>query len=536
MRVFESLRAAAAILLGAALMSRAALVLVNNFDGLYGQDAYAYYDYGRALFDALKHFHAPPPFWWPLGYPAVLNFAFVVGGVSIASAQWVTILCGALVAPLTFGLAYEITPASYRNVAAWVAGLICAVDGQLAQSSVVIMADAPALMFATLAAWLLVRYARTRYVLTLCLASIAAGIAVWTRWQNLIFAIFWILALLLIEIGSVTRFTPNSESTETGSWRVGRSRIFIAFALLAFVLLPQLLIRNATNSPLAGQSWLEGWSFSNFFARTFENVDGHFEYALPVAIFYAQVFAHPAYLFVMFTPFFLIGAIILLREFRPVHQTIPQLDVTLSSKNPFSRPDSWSKPVLLLGWIAGMVLFLAGIPYENFRFGLGVFAPLAAVTGIGAGWVWQRWRASHFRSLFVGWIVVALVVMLVWQPRVLAPVLAIKTRELAQVRWLESQLLPDAHLYTMSIDGAVQTYSKIGVTNLWEMDPTALDFSVPIFLYVDLNNIKTQWRGRLPDQLLRGLNETGFLHLEGMFADWTLYRARDCAHHVVDCE
>ncbi len=510
MRVFESTRIAAAFLFCLALLGRAVLVIGNQFDGLYGQDAYAYYGYARELFHAVTHFQLPPPFWWPLGYPALLSIAFLLGGVNIASAQIVTMVCGALIAPLAYLLAHEAASYEYKNVAAWVAGLICAVGGQLAQSSVVIMADAPALMFATLGAWLLLRYARTRNVSTLALASFAVGMAVWTRWQNLIFAAVWVVALGGIELAK-----------ESGKKREGMLRFVGALAMIGIVLLPQVLIRSISNAPLAGQSWLEGWSVGNFLARSFENVDGHFEYALPVAVFYGQVFLHPAYLFVILTPMFGVGVFVLGERLR--RWTAHRTSLRAGS-------------ILLLGWIVGMYIFLAGIPYENFRFPLGLFAPIAVVTGIGAGWLWDRWRASRLRFVWLGWIAVALLVMLLWQPRVLAPVLEIKAREIAHTRWLETRLLPNALLYAMSIDGAVQTYSQIRVENLWNLDPATLKRDIPTYLYVDTQNIGQQWRGRLPDQLVRGLSETNYLHPLERFEGWTLFRVRDCKYRVLDCE
>ncbi len=512
MRLVESTRAAMFFLFIAALVDRLALAQLYAFDGLYGQDAYAYFAYAREGFQAWTHWQTPPAFWWPLGYPALLNAAFLVGGANIATAQIATMLCGALVAPFAFALAREAAPHAYKHVAGWVAGLLCAVNGQLAQSSVVIMADAPALMWAALGAWLLLRYARTRNVWTLAIASFAVGMAVWTRWQNLIFAAVWILTLLLMARQENVRVKHGA-------------RGLLACGIIAIVLLPQLLIRTTTNAPLAGQSWLEGWSALNFFARSFDNADGHFDYALPVAIFYGQVFAHPAYLFGILTPLFVVGV---------WRMNSPQQHRQVVLR----RLELFPKTILLLGWILGMYFFLAGIPYENFRFSLGLFAPIAVVTGIGGGWVWEKWRArERLKSLLLlGWIGVALLVMLVWQPRVLAPVLDSKARELAHVRWLETQLLPNALVYTMSIDGALKTYSKIRVENLWNMDPATLPSDVPTYLYADTNNIDSQWRGRLPDQLVRGLTETNFLHPLDTFEGWTLYRVRDCTYRVLDCE
>lgn len=484
-----------------ALAVRGGLVLQHPFDGLYGQDAYAYYQYARGLWAALQHLQFPPAFWWPLGYPALLDAGFALGGVNIATAQITTLLCGALVAPLAFALAYEAAPAQ-KTAAGWIAGLVCALGGQLVQSSIVIMADAPALMFATLGAWLLLRYARTRVLATLILASFATGMAVWVRWQNLLFAAAWFAALALAEWNSA-RLSIK-----------GIARLFLAFGIVVLVLSPQLYFRNMTNAPLAGSSWLEGWSWTNFFGRMFDNVDGHFEYALPVALFYGQIVAHPAYLVVMLTPFFFIGAgklVLEIRSFAPA-------------------------AVLLLGWIAGMYFFLAGIPYENFRFPLGFFAPLSVLAGIGAGWVWARWNSKSARVLVAAWIAVALLVTAVWQPRVLAPVWESKALQLAHARWLENRVLPDALVYTMGIDGALQEYTTLQIADLWDLDPAKLNPDTPAYLYVDTNNLNTQWRGRLPDQLLRVLTETYFMHPLESYDGWTLFRIGDCKVRVMDCE
>jgi hypothetical protein len=521
-----------------ALLNRFALVAVVPFDGLYGQDAYAYYEYARELSGALARAQFPPPFWWSLGYPLVLNAGFLLGGIHVGAAQMITLLCGALVAPFAFALAVEAAPAQ-KIVAGWVAGLLCVVGGQFAQSSIVIMADAPALMFATLGAWLLLRYAsgesnspqptretslrtfgvaphvgksavntvheqptRETSLRTLCLASFAVGLAVWMRWQNLIFAAAWFAALAAVE-WRAARFSKSSAS-----------RFCLAVGIVALVLAPQLWLRATTNAPLAGQSWLEGWSPANFFAQTFDNVDGHFEYALPVALFYAQVAAHPAYLFVMLTPFLAIGSIALLKRMNSLLQV----------------------NILLLGWILGMYIFLAGIPYENFRFPLGFFTPLAVVTGVGAGWAWARRNSGRAQGLLAAWIFIALLVMLAWQPRVLAPVWESKAQQLAHARWLETKLLPNALLYTMSIDGAVREYTNVRVENLWDMDPAQRNPETPTYLYADTNNIETQWRGKLPDQLVRALTETNNLHPLDSFRGWTLFRVRDCKYRVLDCE
>lgn len=490
---------AALVLFVLALVVRFYHAFANTFDGLYGQDAYAYYNFSRELFTALSQFQPPPLFWWPLGYPTLLSGSFLLGGTSIASAQTVTLLCGALVAPLAFALAIECDAANDSNIAGWVAGLVCALGGQLVQSSIVIMADAPALMWAALASWLLVRYARTHGLVALCIASFAVGMAVWTRWQNLIFAGAWVLALFTIQSGIYFAASSRRISRDWKNWLP----LLCALSIIALVLLPQLVLRSTTSAPLAGSSWLEGWSPANFFARSFDTVDGHFDYPLPVALFYGQVLAHPAYLIALLTPLLLLGAIRVARQF---------------SNSPHVA-------ILLLGWSGGMLLFLAGIPYENFRFGLGLFVPLAVLTGLGAGWLWKRWHASQLRWMLVAWIGVAMLIMVWWQPRVLEPILAIKASENARLAALK--LLPDEQMvWTLGFTGPIETYTNLPARDLWQVTPDEIKSSAPAYLFLDIHNIETQWRDREPYQLYQALLQSNTLEPLTQIQNWTLFRIR----------
>ena len=159
-----------------------------------------------------------------------------------------------------------------------------------------------------------------------------------------------------------------------------------------------------------------------------------------------------------------------------------------------------------------MLFFLMGIPFENFRFPLGLFVPLAIMTGIGVGWFWGRFRTRRMHFALAASIAVSLLAMIIWEPRVLAPVLEIKTRELSDAQWLAQQLPPDALLYTMDIDGAIAQYTPIHVINLIDMDPATLRDDIPTFLYINLSEIDGQWRGRLPEQLVSALNDSQLLH------------------------
>jgi len=46
-----------------ALLVRALTIALTRFDGLYGQDAFAYYDYARNLWQHARDLQASAPFW-----------------------------------------------------------------------------------------------------------------------------------------------------------------------------------------------------------------------------------------------------------------------------------------------------------------------------------------------------------------------------------------------------------------------------------------------------------------------------------------
>src|SRR5437762_6584102 len=91
-----------------ALALRGAIAVVSRFDGLYGQDAFAYYEFARRLLDSTSRLHLPAPFVWPLGYPALMALAFVLVGASPQAGQWVSMLAGGLVAPLVYLFTREV--------------------------------------------------------------------------------------------------------------------------------------------------------------------------------------------------------------------------------------------------------------------------------------------------------------------------------------------------------------------------------------------------------------------------------------------
>ncbi|HZY44167.1 MAG TPA: phospholipid carrier-dependent glycosyltransferase, partial [Anaerolineae bacterium] len=182
-----------------AVMVRALMLMLIPFDGLYGQDAFAYYDYSIVLRSALIHGQPLPAFFWPIGFPLHLVFAYSVFGVHPLTAQWVSIIAGALIAPLTYLVARECLldlDQARAQRAGLVAGSIMIVTGQLMISSLSIMSDVVALAWAAASAWLLLRYHRQLRSIDLTLTVLSLSIAIMSRWAYALLALPWTLSVL----------------------------------------------------------------------------------------------------------------------------------------------------------------------------------------------------------------------------------------------------------------------------------------------------------------------------------------------------
>ncbi|TME33324.1 MAG: glycosyltransferase family 39 protein, partial [Chloroflexi bacterium] len=177
-----SWRAPYAVALAALLaLPAAGIAASRGFDGLYGQDAYAYFDYGTASVRAsILQLRPLEAFFWPPGYPLLVALVSMATGPLALAGQLVSLLMGALVPVFTALLARELWPDD--TVLALLAGALVAVCGQLWQSSVVVMADTTGLALATLSAWALTRYTRKRRLRWLLVGSAAVAYAMLARW------------------------------------------------------------------------------------------------------------------------------------------------------------------------------------------------------------------------------------------------------------------------------------------------------------------------------------------------------------------
>ncbi len=488
-------RAACALILlfAVSLGLRVYPVLALHFDGLYGQDPYAYYSYGQQVRDAVARFQLPGHFYWPLGYPALVALGFTITGEQPLGPQVVSLVAGAAVSVLAFLITVEAAlqmgqTARFARLAGLVAWAVVAVCGQLIQSSMVIMADAPGLMWASLSAWSLLIYGRTRRSRWIALSAFALGWAVMTRWQYVSLALPWALYIIL-----------------------SRPFVFrhaaLAVAVGLVTLSPQIAHTMQNPDPFIRHEWLQGWSASNALMHDFVTADGTFHYEQSPALYYAQPLYDVYYMSPLLLPLLLIGLALLARR-------------TLL--------------MVLFGWSIVQYGFLAGIPYENIRFALALFPPVAVCVGLGAAWLLVDLKG--FAGLrFVVRPVVSLVIVysLLATLRASMPIIndfvAAKDRDLASARWVEKQVPEaDATVYCLDLLLTMEHYTRLHPVQIYDMTTDTLSHdlqhSQPGYAVFNVWTTEHQWRGESPWIIYHWLLDHPGMSEIGTFGSYTLYR------------
>jgi hypothetical protein len=485
------------------------IALRRGFDGLYGQDAYAYFDYSTAsVRQSLLHLQPLEPFFWPPGYPLLVALTSMLVGPQPLAGQLVSLLMGALVPILTILLARELFPEDH--VLPLLAGAIAAVSGQLWQSSVVVMADTTGLALATFSAWALVRYASGRHAVWLIAASAALAYATLARWIYGIvavpFAAYALVALL-------KRRATRGQTLVAGQSGHGQPLIaaILAIGVAALILGPVvgpplfgLLSHPNQPAPFAGNFQVYSWSPLNALRHDFFTADGHLEYSLPNGVYYAIAPANLAFFGPLLAVWVLVG---------------------LFAARAWPRPTS----LLILGWGATVLLFHAGAPWQNFRFTLAYLPPLAILAAAGLLLAWRHLRYP-LRLLVAACAVLGLLVATASGVRLVERFIDTKNQELALVHWVQTQTPPDAQLFTFGPTLAFRHYSSLPTFDLFDLTASdiqdILSAPAPHYLLVDEASVEDQWLNQPPSTNFLMLRDGVGLQPLGSEAGYTLYRIR----------
>jgi hypothetical protein len=473
------------------------IAATRGFDGLYGQDAYAYFDYATtSVRESLLHVQPLEPFFWPPGYPLLVAFASLILGPVPFAGQFVSLLMGALVPVLTVLLVRELWP---EDVAwALLAGALVAVCGQLWQSSVVVMADTTGLALATVSAVAVARYGRTPHWAWLAAASAALAWATLARWiYGLVAVPFGVYALIVL-------------FGDTDNARRRLAHAAVALGLAALILVPAvaqplvgLLSEPTQPAAFAGNFQVYSWSPLNALRRDFFTADGHLAYTQPNGVYYAIAPANLAYFGPLLAVWLLPGLWVARRW--------PARNI-----------------VLIVGWAAIVYAFHAGAPWQNFRFTLAYLPPLAIVAAAGVLVAW-RWLAPWrpLRALLAAGVAIALLATTAASVRLVERFVDTKDQELGLVRWAQAETPPGTELFTFGPTLAFRHYSSLPTFDLFDVSAAdvraVLGHSAPHYVLVDTTSLESQWLNQAPWRNYHLLRDDVGVTERGTHGSYTLY-------------
>ena len=499
----------------AALGVAIAVRVLLPFDGLYGQDAFAYFRYARALG---PHFAAGAPLpalYWPIGYPVTVALLLPLTGGNPAAGQIVSALACAWAAAATGLLVRDLESLDGKpGEDPWpavLAGLTVAVSGAVLRSSQVVMADGLGLGAAAAALFGVVRYAKDRRGPWLVAAAVSLGWGASARWM------VGLLALPLGVFVLVHAWAPrrlDAPDVRAGtSARPGHGPRLWPSALAATLaglaaLAPALAVARSVPLSLAKHEWLLGWSLRNVLARDVHTPEGHAVYRLPIGLFYLARLGWPDYFFPAAALLSLAGGWTLARERR------------------------WATCALLLGWPAVVWLFVSGIPYESPRFLLPTLPAIGALSGIGLASLRRRVSARTGSKLTI-LVACAQLVGLVIGAREHARLVARKNEDRDLVAWAAARMGPDARLLIAGPSLAFQYYAAITGRDFLSASSDEVAALVasgsPLFVLADVDELETQWLGLNPERRFAALSRDPGLAVIGTHPPYTLFRVRSDA-------
>ncbi len=468
-----------------AMIVRVGIIVYHGFDGLYGQDAFAYFNFAGDLLNFVSTRMPPPPFFWSIGYPLQLAIGFKLLNTSPQTALTLSIGMGALLPVLVYGLALQF---KLRSPYAFLAGLLMAFSGQALQSSLVIMSDIPALFWAVLSMFTLMRYMETNKRRWLIVCVLSLSLACLSRWIYLILPPLYLIAILM-------------------SWKrnIRWLDLFLATVLGLLPAIPQIIYNRFNPTPLLNHSWVQGWSPINAFSQDFTNIDGIFHYEKINALFYAYPVYDLSYLSPLLTIFILIGCITIIRQ------------------------KQWHMIFLLLGWLLLPYLFLAGIPYQNIRFALIIFPAVSILIGFGLQSILSIQSA-------IKWIFIVLCLAGLLHTAINGFDYAnsfVKQHQSEKdiIPWLDGKIPDDATLYTFGSTLTLEYYTNYSIIEIFYESPNTLNQrwfrGRTDYLLLNIWQIENQWQGRDPQANYHWFRDERGLTEIGKFHNLTLFEASE---------
>ena len=200
--------------------------------------------------------------------------------------------------------------------------------------------------------------------------------------------------------------------------------------------------------------------------------------------FYSFPLIKPDYIAIWFTPLILLGAWAL-------------------------RKRRWEL-ILLLGWFGVMWGFLIGVEWENWRFPLAFFPPLAVLAGVGAHGLLQQLSRRRVR-LVGGWLAIGLIVMVVWGIYDAGSFIGHQLDERAIVGWVDARVPRGATILTFGETATLEHFTPFRVVEMASESPDSVEQiaqnAKDVFVLLNVENVESQWQGLAPQLNFQALDD-----------------------------
>ncbi len=483
----------AILLFVGALVIRVIAVVTTGFDGLYGQDAYAYFDQAMALRAALlQAIPVPPGFHWPQGYPALVALMSLVIGGGATAAQLLSQVMGSLVAPLTFLVGRRLLPPGGEG-AAVLAAIFTAIGGQAVLSSIVSMSDATAMAMVLLSMFTVLEFrAAPRRRSFLVLAVVLGFAAVATRWASIL-------------VG------PALAVPALRGLREGRRSPYLMPALIAAACGGSALF-------LVLLTGIAGFDFAPYFQnwRLLNAVWGPIPQIPPDSlaakapgiIYYLAPLYHPAFLGPFLGPLAGWGLWRLWRD-----------------------NDRYCSLTLAL-WVVVPLFFFSGLPIRSLRFILTNAVPLTLLAAWGLWTLIPKPMIGRVTRMSVA---LSLVVVTGWSIFSVVRFTSEQTQIKQTTEAIQSLLPNNAIVLAFEITAALDHKTDLEVVELYLENPDSLEILItkgpPVYLLTRPRHIEARWQDQTPGINTRWLEQHGSLQEIGAWGPYTLRRFKEHDSH-----
>lgn len=213
------------------------------FDGIeFNGDSYRYYLSSLNILNSIHNFSIPETTFWPYGFPFLTGFLFLFTGPSFIAAQWIPILASFGLFILLFLIIKNCSEFNMNEqIALLISLMLTFFTGLILKYQIVIMSDLPALFWAALTIYLLLKYCDRRKPLLLILLSVSAALAIVTR---------YVYGLILIPVFLIFW----SEKKSMKSFFI-ESFLFVLFVLITAI--PQLILNLHSLDSSFHHPWIQ---------------------------------------------------------------------------------------------------------------------------------------------------------------------------------------------------------------------------------------------------------------------------------------